>query len=171
VLLVGIPSVFPERGGVAQTFWGLLVCFLTFGAHVKFSPFVRDSDDVLAQLAQLQIFLTLLSSLALRTSPPSALAGSFITFVLFAVPIVGLVLQRPEKVDKKLGQAWAKMRKLMGRCTGPCAHIKRPPLKLEATRPLSPKLEATTATNPVNSANISFKDGVKSDGTDPSLNA
>jgi hypothetical protein len=32
VLLVGVPSTFPERGGTAQLFWGLIVCFGTFGA-------------------------------------------------------------------------------------------------------------------------------------------
>ena len=27
VLIVGVPSVFPGRGGTPQLFWGLLVCF------------------------------------------------------------------------------------------------------------------------------------------------
>ena len=34
VLLVGVPSVFPERGGTAQLFWGLIVCFITFGMYM-----------------------------------------------------------------------------------------------------------------------------------------
>ena len=66
MLIVGVPSVFPDRGGTAQLFWGLLVCFSTFGAYMMYAPFVEDSDDMLSQLAQLQIFLTLLSSLSLR---------------------------------------------------------------------------------------------------------
>ena len=32
VLMVGVPATFPGRGGTEQLFWGLLVCFLTFGA-------------------------------------------------------------------------------------------------------------------------------------------
>jgi hypothetical protein len=92
VLLVGIPSTFPERGGTAQLFWGLMVCFITFGAYMMYAPFVKDSDDTLSQLAQLQIFLTLLSSLALRASPPSKLAGDLVTAVLFLVPCIGVAL-------------------------------------------------------------------------------
>ena len=34
VLLVGIPSTFPGRGGTAQLFWGLLICFASFGACI-----------------------------------------------------------------------------------------------------------------------------------------
>ena len=95
VLLVGVPSVFPERGGTAQLFWGLLVCFSTFGMYMMYAPFVKDSDDLFSQLAQLQIFLTLLSSLALRSTPPSAFVGSLVTYVLFLVPGIGLVLETP----------------------------------------------------------------------------
>ena len=95
VLLVGIPSTFPERGGTAQLFWGLMVCFITFGAYMMYAPFVKDSDDTLSQLAQLQVFLTLLSSLALRASPPSKLAGDLVTAVLFLVPCIGVALETP----------------------------------------------------------------------------
>ena len=55
VLLVGVPAVFPERGGTAQLFWGLLVCFLSASLYMMAAPYVEDSDDHLAQLAQLQI--------------------------------------------------------------------------------------------------------------------
>ena len=71
VLLVGIPSTFPERGGTAQLFWGLLVTALTGTVLALYSPYANSRDNLLAQFAQLQVFLTLLSSLALRASPPS----------------------------------------------------------------------------------------------------
>ena len=65
-LLVGVPAAFPGRGGNAQLVWGLLVCFITFGAYMMFAPFVKDSDDQLQQMAQGQIFLTLVASIGLR---------------------------------------------------------------------------------------------------------
>ena len=95
VLIVGVPSTFPERGGTAQLFVGLLVCFTTFGAYMLYAPFVEDSDDFLSQLAQMQIFLTLLSSLALRTIPPSKIVGDLITVILFLVPCLGFLLETP----------------------------------------------------------------------------
>ena len=56
---------------------------------MMYAPFIEDSDDKLSQLAQLQIFLTLLSSLALRSTPPDAFVGSLVTVVLFLVPLIG----------------------------------------------------------------------------------
>jgi len=93
VLLVGVPAVFPERGGTAQLFWGLLVCFVSASLYMMAAPYVENSDDHLAQLAQLQIYLTLLSSLALRAVPPSAAVGSMITVILFLVPLSGVIFQ------------------------------------------------------------------------------
>jgi len=93
VLLVGIPAVFPERGGTAQLFWGLLICFMSAGFYMMAAPYIEDSDDHLAQLAQLQIFLTLLSSLALRAIPPSEVVGNLVTVILFAVPVSGIIFQ------------------------------------------------------------------------------
>ena len=91
VLVVGIPSLFPERGGTAQLFVGLLVCFSTFGAFMVYGPFCEADDDLLSQLAQAQIFLTLLSSLALRATPPSKIVGDMVTVILFLVPILSLI--------------------------------------------------------------------------------
>ena len=85
--------MFPERGGTAQLFWGLIVCFITFGAYMMYAPFIADSDDKLSQLAQLQIFLTLLSSLALRASPPSALVASLVSVILILVPLAGVAME------------------------------------------------------------------------------
>lgn len=141
MLLVGVPSIFPERGGVAQMFWGLMVCFVTSSAYAQLSPFAEASDDVLAQLAQLQIFLTLLSALALRTTPPSALAGFMVTFVLFAVPIIGVALETP--LFKAVGAAWAKVK---GRVAGLFAHLKPPALELTSTRAPSPSSADDTGT-------------------------
>ena len=93
MLLVGVPAIFPERGGTAQLFWGLLVCFLSASFYMMAAPYIEDSDDHLAQLAQLQIFLTLLSSLALRAVPPSEAVGNMVTVLLFFVPLSGVIFQ------------------------------------------------------------------------------
>ena len=95
MLLVGVPSTFPDRGGSMQLFWGLLVCFTTFGAYMLYAPFVDHTNDKLAVLAQLQIFLTLLSSLALRMTPPDEFISSLVTVLLFVVPLSGIVLETP----------------------------------------------------------------------------
>ena len=54
ILLVGMP-VFFEMGSVAQLSYGLLVCFMSFGAYMLLSPYANDSDDRLSQLCQMQI--------------------------------------------------------------------------------------------------------------------
>ena len=111
VLLVGIPSTFPQRGGTAQLFWGLLVCFSTFGAYMMYAPFVEDSDDTLSQMAQVQIFLTLLSSLALRAHPPDKMVGDLVTVVLFIVPLMAIVLETPAVEYAR--QGWANAKKFL----------------------------------------------------------
>ena len=69
-----------------------------------YAPFIEDSDDKLSQLAQLQIFLTLLSSLALRAVPPSEVVGQLVTVILFLVPLIGVALETP--LLEELGQAF-----------------------------------------------------------------
>ena len=69
-----------------------------------YAPFIEDSDDKLSQLAQLQIFLTLLSSLALRAVPPSEVVGQLVTVILFLVPLIGVALETP--LLEVLGQAF-----------------------------------------------------------------
>lgn len=34
VMLVGVPAMFPDRGGDAQLIWGLMVCFISFGGYM-----------------------------------------------------------------------------------------------------------------------------------------
>ena len=58
--------VFFDSGSVAQLVFGLLICFISFGAYMLLSPYVEPSDDRLAQLCQMQIFFSLVSSLLLR---------------------------------------------------------------------------------------------------------
>ena len=84
-----------------------------------YAPFVKDSDDMLSQLAQLQIFLTLLSSLALRAVPPSKIVGDMVTVILFLVPLIALALETPllkelsffkEQLGKRFRMAFPNLR-------------------------------------------------------------
>jgi len=108
VMLVGVPAVFSDRGGTLQLFWGLLVCFGTFGAYMMYAPFVEDTDDQLQQLAQAQIFLTLVSSLALRAVPPSAEMEYILSIVMMCVPILGIYMNTP--IAEELGKCWAALK-------------------------------------------------------------
>jgi hypothetical protein len=61
LLLVGAPVFFDPPGSM-QIIYGLLVCFLTFGANAWFQPYSDPTDDQLASLCQLVIFFSLLAS-------------------------------------------------------------------------------------------------------------
>ena len=64
--IVCLPVFFQPSGSVSQLIFGLVICFLTFGAHMVYAPYVDHNDDRLAQLCQAQIFFALLSSVALK---------------------------------------------------------------------------------------------------------
>ena len=94
VLLVGVPATFSDRGGDIQLVWGLLVCFITFGGYMLLAPYVKDSDDQMAQLSQVQIFLTLVASTALRLNPDSSL-GTLVTVLFFIIPLFAIFMETP----------------------------------------------------------------------------
>ena len=130
-----MPSTFPERGGTAQLFWGLLVCFVTFGSYMMYAPFIEESDDKLSQLAQMQIFLTLLSSLALSAVPPSEVVGQLVTVILFLVPLIGVALETP--LLEVLGSAFDAIR---GAFVKLFPNIKPPTFEELTTNVLAPPL-------------------------------
>ena len=106
---------------------------------MMYAPYIDDSDDKLAQLAQLQIFLTLLSSLSLRAVPPSEFVSNLVTIVLFMVPLLGLALETP--LLEVLGQAKAKLGDLIQKTF--------PKLKPPNDFDLSPEKTTTEARVPV----------------------
>jgi len=95
VLLVGVPAAFPGRGGNFQLIWGLMVCFLTFGAYMMYQPFIREADDHLQQIAQAQIFITLTASISLRMTPPDETISSLISVTLFIIPLFAAIQETP----------------------------------------------------------------------------
>ena len=50
--IVCLPVFFRPSGSVSQLIFGLMVCFLTFGAHMLYHPYTNSEDDRLAQLCQ-----------------------------------------------------------------------------------------------------------------------
>ena len=108
---------------------------------MMYAPFIKDSDGPLSQLAQLQIFLTLLSSLSLLATPPSEFVSNLVTIVLFAVPLLGLALETPlldvlKEAKAKIGELIVKS---FPNCKPPSAVVRnfKPPsllLKSEVIR-------------------------------------
>ena len=94
VLLVGVPACFSDRGGDIQLVWGLMVCFITFGGYMLLAPYVKDSDDQMAQLSQVQIFLTLVASTALRLNPDTSL-GTLVSALFFIIPLFAIFMETP----------------------------------------------------------------------------
>ena len=113
VLLVGIPAMFPDRGGNAQLVWGLMVCFITFGMYMMYAPFIADSDDQLQQLCQAQIFITLVASIGLRMDPPDETLATIISVVLFFIPFFAIAMETPIVAEMSAGMQM--LRKLLGK--------------------------------------------------------
>lgn len=70
-----------------------MVCFLTFGLYMLYAPFVEDSDDQLQQLAQVQIFFSLVASIGLRMTPPDRTLEMIVSVCFFIIPIFAFVAE------------------------------------------------------------------------------
>jgi len=72
-----------------QLILGLLICFISFGLYMMFSPYLEDKHDYVSQICQLQIFFALLSGVVFNAGPSESEADLFglILMCLQAVPI------------------------------------------------------------------------------------
>ena len=86
VLLIGLPIFFPP-GSPAQLIFGLIICFLSYGAYCVCVPYVENEDDFLAQVAQVVIFFQLVSSLVTNAVPEDPVMQVLLP-ALLAVPVV-----------------------------------------------------------------------------------
>ena len=97
--IVCLPVFFQPSGSVSQLIFGLLVCFLTFGAHMVYAPYIEDNDDRLAQLCQVQIFFSLLVSIALKYDTGTLRNATNIDVLLTVLTIlpisIGFILETP----------------------------------------------------------------------------
>jgi len=90
ILLIGLPIFFPA-GSPAQLIFGLIMSFLSYGAYCVCAPFMKEEDDILAQVAQVIIFLSLVSSLVTNAYPNDPIMSAFLP-ALLAVPVILTVL-------------------------------------------------------------------------------
>lgn len=68
-----------------------MVCFLTFGTYVGLQPYEDEADDTIAMVAQIQIFFTLLSAIALTfqtLAPQETTNLDALLIVFLAIPFV-----------------------------------------------------------------------------------
>ena len=77
---------------MSQLIFGLVVCFLTFGTHMFYAPYVLDEDDNLAQLCQAEIFFSLLSSIALKYDAGTLSNASNMDILLTTLTMVPISL-------------------------------------------------------------------------------
>jgi Arc/MetJ family transcription regulator len=97
--LVCMPVWF-EPGSVAQLIFGLMVCFLTFGAYTAWAPFAEERANVLAQACQVQIFFALLSAIALsfdvgKTEGSTQSIDLLLTVLTFVPLSITVLLRTP----------------------------------------------------------------------------
>jgi hypothetical protein len=90
ILLIGLPIFFPA-GSPAQLIFGLIICFLSYGAYCVCAPYVKKEDDILAQVAQVVIFFSLVSSLVTNAYPNDPIMSALLP-ALLAVPVILTVL-------------------------------------------------------------------------------
>ena len=110
-----LPVFFQPSGSASQLLFGLMVCFMCFGAYVHFDPFEDRGNDAVARLCQVQIFFSLLSSVALSFSDDEN-AGSYIDtllVMLWFLPVtLAVVLESPLKSVVSALLSWLATKRL-----------------------------------------------------------
>jgi hypothetical protein len=89
--LVSVPIAF-EVGSNSQLITGLVICFLAYGVYCMFAPYEGSDDDVLAQLAQIVIFFSLVASLILNGNPSDTTMRVLLPALLSVVIIITVCL-------------------------------------------------------------------------------
>jgi len=84
ISLIGLP-VFFAPGTMPQLILGLMICFLSFGAYMALGPFTLAKHDYVSQLAQLQIFFTLLSGVVFNTQESDNPESKLFAIILMAI--------------------------------------------------------------------------------------
>ena len=94
ICLLGLP-IFFEPGSAGQLIVGLLVCFISFGMYASYDPYVKDSDDWLAKVAQVSLFFSLVSSIALKVESDSSTEalGNVLVVTLMVPPVAAFLFE------------------------------------------------------------------------------
>jgi hypothetical protein len=103
-----LPVFFQPSGSASQLVFGLMVCFVAFGAYVHFDPYEDRGNDAVAALCQMQIFFSLLASVALTSaSDDTGTNMGVLLVVLYFLPVgLAVFLESPllKFVQKLLDQ-------------------------------------------------------------------
>jgi len=100
-----LPVFFQPSGSASQLVFGLMVCFVAFGAYVHFDPYEDRGNDAVAALCQMQIFFSLLASVALTSaSDDTGTNMGVLLVVLYFLPVgLAIFLESPLlKLARKL---------------------------------------------------------------------
>jgi len=89
--------VFFSPGSPGQLILGLVICFLTYGMYGVYQPYDDPGDDVLAQMAQLSIFFSLVASIVTNAYPNDPVMSALLPLFL-AVSIALMVLSAARKL-------------------------------------------------------------------------
>ena len=92
MLLILVP-IFFEPDSPEQLTVGLIVCFATYGMYMMYAPYQSERSDMLAQVCQVQIFFSLLSSIVLKTNPESVAMGYILPFMMVVPPVLAVLFQ------------------------------------------------------------------------------
>ena len=92
VALVGLP-VFLPPGSPGQIIFGLVICFLSYGMYGIYSPYIDYGDDLLAQIAQIMIFFTLLASLITNAYPEDPVMSVLLPGFLAVPPALAFIFE------------------------------------------------------------------------------
>ena len=112
ITLIGLPIFFPP-GSPPQLIFGLIICFLSYGAFIFYSPYIRDDDNFLAQVSQVIIFFSLVSSVVTNAFPedpvmqvllPALLAVPMILSFIFETPLLMYLRKFTESKDGSVGK-------------------------------------------------------------------
>jgi len=108
-LLVCAPVFFDPPGSAAQLTYGIMVCFLTYGALMLWAPYDKPEDDRLAQACQVQIFFALLADIILSYDEDPVQANSRIDWLLSGTTmgLLGLSIYQNTGVADWLGSSLA----------------------------------------------------------------
>ena len=87
-----LPVFFQPSGSVSQLLFGLIVCFVSFGAYVAIDPFEDVGNDTLAKMCQAQIFFSLLSSVALSYDEETRQNATNLDILLVALWFIPMTL-------------------------------------------------------------------------------
>ena len=104
ICLIGLP-IFFEPGSAGQLIVGLLVCFISFGMYASYEPYVKDSDDWLAKVAQVSLFFSLVSSIALKVESDSSTEALGNVLLLFTLAGAASCLRFSLRVTSTLRRA------------------------------------------------------------------